>query len=447
MAELRKELTTFDGIALLIGITIGSGIYSTPYLIAGYFPGYAEVITTWLVVSAFVMAGGLIYAELGTRIPTTGGEYSYIARAYGPVAGFLFGWAQLFIIRTSPAAALAIIATDYLSFFVPLEGASHTAVALLIIALLGVFNYIGVRWSALFQRLTTVFKVSGLLLFAALFLFLILLKGEPGNLSSSSPPLQNIGFLANLIPALMLIVFTHTGFDRVGYVAGEMKNPRQIIPKSMVYGLSLIIFIYVAMITIYYYVMDVDVLRATTTPAAEVAGLMLGPTGAAVIAVLAIVSAVSSINGTMLSSSRVYYAMARDGIFFKSLGHVHERFRTPSRAIVVHCIWGGVILVVRGSFENIAAGMIFAILIFYTMTTLALFKFRREKVGEEDGPVFKVPLYPVLPIVYLIGVVGLLVFRAVFEWEKSAVDLAFVLTGLPISYFWLRKKKNNASDV
>jgi APA family basic amino acid/polyamine antiporter len=176
--------------------------------------------------------------------------------------------------------------------------------------------------------------------------------------------------------------------------------------------------------------------------------MMLGPMGASVIALLAIISAVSSINGTMLSSSRVYYAMARDGIFFKSFDFIHPRFRTPTRAIIAHCFWGGVILVVRGSFENIAAGMIFAILIFYTMTTLALFKFRRENVGEEpqddvEGGIFKVPFYPVLPIVYLMGVVGLLVFRVIFEWEKSMIDLAFVLTGLPVSWFWFRHKKTS----
>ncbi len=445
MADLRKDLTTFDGIALLIGITIGSGIYSTPYLIAGYFGSYTQVMTTWLIVAAFVFIGGMIYAELGTRIPSTGGEYNYITRAYGPYAGFMFGWAQLFIIRTSPAAGLAMIATDYVSFFRPLSDTSHTVVALSIIALLGAFNYVGVRWSAIFQRITTVVKVAGLLLFVALFLYL--LKGTPGQLGSQAAPLRDVGFFYNLIPALMLIVFTHTGYDRVGYVAGEMKSPHKIIPRSMIYGLGLVILIYVSVITIYHSALGMDALRATATPASDVAQLMIGPVGASLIALLAIISAVSSINGTMLSASRVYYAMARDGIFFKSLSHIHERFRTPTRAIMAHCVWAGVILLVRGSFENIAAGMVFAILIFYTMTTLALFKFRREKVGETEGKVFKIPLYPLLPIIYLCGVVGLLLFRLTFEWEKSAVDLAFVLTGLPISYFWLKKKRGNAPDV
>ncbi|MDA1029281.1 MAG: amino acid permease [Bacteroidetes bacterium] len=438
MAELKKELTTFDGIALLIGITIGSGIYSTPSLIAGYFGSFSQIITAWLIVSVFVMIGGLIYAELGTRIPTTGGEYSYIRRAFGPFAGFMFGWAQLFIIRTSPGAGLAIIAADYIAYFVPLPGLWHTTVALSIIALLGTFNYVGVRWSALFQRVTTVFKIVGLILFVVLFLFL--LGGAPSQLGSVAAPQNGAGFFANLVPALILIVFTHTGFDRVGYVAGEMKDPRKIIPRSMIFGLSLIMAIYISSITIYHYVLGIEGMRATVTPAADVAFMMIGSYGAAAIAILAIVSAISSTNGTILSSSRVYYAMAKDGIFFKSFGKVHERFGTPTRSIIAHCVWAGVILVARGNFENIVAGMVFAILIFYSMTTLALFKFRREKTGEDEGKVFKVPGFPYIPGLFLVGVVTLLVARAFFEWEKSIIDIAFVLTGLPVSYFWLRRK-------
>ncbi len=434
---LRKSLTTFDGVALLIGITIGSGIYSTPYIIAGYFESFSGVIVTWLVVGVFVIIGGLIYAELGTRIPTTGGEYAYINRAFGPFAGFMFGWAQLFIIRTSPGAGLAIITADYLAFFFPIEGWSHTATALGVIVLVGIFNYVGVQWAALFQKVTTVAKVAGLILFALF--FAILLGGTESQLPSTSAPLGGAGFLGNLIPALMLIVFTHAGWDRVGYVAGEMTEPRRVIPRSMLYGLSIVLVIYWAVVTIYHYVLGMEGLRATATPAAEIASVMIGPTGAGLIAVLAIVSAVSSINGTTMSASRVYYAMARDGLFFKWFDHVHGTFRTPNRAILAHVVWASVILVGRGSFESIAAGMVFAILIFYSMTTIALFRFRRDGVGEDGA--YRMPGYPLLPVIYLVGLVGLLMFRAVFEWEKSIVDIAFVATGLPVSFFWLRKRR------
>ena len=139
----------------------------------------------------------------------------------------------------------------------------------------------------------------------------------------------------------------------------------------------------------------------------------------------------------MMSASRVYFAMARDRLFFHWLDHVHPTFRTPSRAILAHCLWAAVILIARGSFTDIAAGMVFAILIFYTMTTLALFKLRRADEGGSEA--YRMPGYPWLPALYLIGIVALLISRAVFAWKASLVDLAFVATGLPVSWFWLRK--------
>ena len=434
---LRKTLGLFDGVALLVGITIGSGIYSTPHLIAGYFESFGAVITAWIVVGGLVMIGGLIYAELGTRMPTTGGEYVYLSRCFGPFAGFMFGWAQLFIVRTSPTAGLAIIGADYLNLFAPLSARAHTAAALGIIAALGVFNYIGVQWASLFQKVTTVIKVTGLILFAVG--GVSLLRGMPSLLGTHAPPTQAFGPVGNIVAALMLIVFTHTGWDRVGYVAGEMKNPREVIPRSMVIGIVLILSIYWTSNTIYHYALGMDGVRATTTPAATVATLMVGPLGAGAVAVLAIVSAVSSINGTMLSSSRVYYAMARDGLFFRWLDHVHPVFRTPSRAVLAHCVWAAVILLVRGSFETIVTGMVFAVLIFYSLTTLALFKLRREDQGRRD--IFRMPLYPVLPMVYLAGIVGLLAARAILSWRTSLIDLAFVATGLPFSVFWLSRRR------
>jgi APA family basic amino acid/polyamine antiporter len=441
---LRKTLGTFDGIALLIGIVIGSGIYTTPALVSGYFGSFSSLITVWIVVGVFVMIGGLIYAELGTRLPATGGEYVYITRCFGPFAGFMFGWAQLFIIRTSPAAGLALIAADYVGVLTELSPRGHTAVALGIIAALGLFNYVGMQWASLFQKVTTVIKVGFLALFAAV--GVALMSGLPNLLGTQSAPTTGLSPAGNLIAALMLIIFTHTGFDRVGYVAGEMKDPKKAIPRSMLVGITIVIALYWSLITVYHYTLGMEGMQTSVTPAADVGTVMIGAAGASIVAVMAIVSAIGSINGTMMSATRVYYAMARDGLFFRWLDFVHPKFKTPSRAILVHCAWAAVILVVRGSFEAIAAGMVFAILIFYTLTTLALFKLRREDVGGEGA--FRMPFYPLLPSIYLVGIVGLLVLRAVFDWQKSLVDFAFIATGLPISFFWLSNKRgNHSSDV
>jgi APA family basic amino acid/polyamine antiporter len=156
------------------------------------------------------------------------------------------------------------------------------------------------------------------------------------------------------------------------------------------------------------------------------------------IAILVIISSSGSINGTMMTAPRAYYAMARDGLFFKWMDHIHPRFRTPSRAIVAHCLWAGVILIIRGTFETIASGLVFAILIFYGLSTLALFKMRRDRIGGEN--IFRVPLYPFLPLLSLLLIIGLIILRAWFEWQKSVVDLAFIVTGIPFAFYWCRKK-------
>lgn len=436
MTKLRRTLGIPDGIALLVGITIGAGIYSTPQIIATYTESYASVIGLWLIASAFVLMGGLIYAELGTRFPHTGGEYVYLHRAFGPFVGFLFGWAQLFIIRTSPAAGLAIISANYLEYFVPLNEWQHTSVAITSIVLVGMLNYAGVHRASLFQKYSTAIKVIGMLMLAGA--AFALTYDRPGNIAQAAAATATLGPAGNTAAAMMLIVFSFLGWDRVGYVAGEMRDPRRVIPPSLVIGIGIVIAIYVLMNTIYYRVLGIDGLRASEIVASDVATVLFGPVGAALIALLVIVSAVGSTNGTVMSASRVYYAMSRDRLFFRWLDHIHPRFRTPNRAIVVHCAWAIVILLVRGSFENIVSGMVFAILIFYALTTVALMRFRARGDGEDDASL--VPLYPWLPLLYLAGIVALLVVRAVFEWQKSLVDLAFVATGIPFAFVWCRRR-------
>jgi APA family basic amino acid/polyamine antiporter len=434
--SLRKALGVFDGIAILIGITIGAGIYSTPQIIAGYLGSFESIILLWLLAGIFVFISGLIYAELGTRMPTTGGEYVYISKCFGPYAGFMFGWAQLLIIRTSAAAGLALIVADYLSYFVALDRATRIITALAVIFLFGVLNYIGIQRASIFQKLSTILKVGALL--SIVIIGIIFSGGHENLLSTRAVPEGGLGPLGNVVAALMLIIFSHTGWERVGYSAGEMKNPRRVIPLSLLIGIVIVVLLYTSTNLTYHRTLGMAGMRESTIVASDVLTVLIGPIGAALIAILVIISSSGSINGTMMTATRAYYAMAKDGLFFKWLDYVHPRFQTPSRAIVVHCLWAGAILIIRGTFETIAAGMVFAILIFYGLSTLALFKMRKDRIGGTN--IFRVPLYPFLPLLSLLSIIGLIALRAFFEWQKSAVDLAFIVTGIPFALYWCRRK-------
>lgn len=439
---LARTLGTFDGVALLVGITIGSGIFATPGAIAAHHATFGAIALYWVLGGAYAFVGALIYAELGTRMPNTGGEYVYLSRCYGPHVGFMFGWSQLFMIRTSAAAGLALVTVDYFRRLVGVEQLGTPARVLgsvLVIALLGWVNYVGVRPAAWYQRFSTVFKVGGLLALVLLGTLLLATADLPSLLWSGAPPTaEDLGLLGagNAAVALMLIVFSYLGWDRVGYVAGEMKDPRRTIPLSMLVGMSVVMASYLLAIVIYHSVLGMEGVRATTTVAWDTANALVGGTGAAAVAVVVIVSATGSINGTMMTAPRAYYAMARDGLFLRWLDFVHPRFRTPSRAVLAHCVWASVIVAVRVEFAEIVSGMVFALLIFYALTTGALFMMRRHGVGVEGA--YRMPLYPVLPAVYLVGIVVLLLLRAWADWRNTMIDLAFIGVGIPFALYFCR---------
>ncbi len=438
--SLRKALGVFDGIAILIGICIGAGIYSTPQIIAGYLDSFPPILLLWLLAGFFVFTSGLIYAELGTRMPATGGEYIYISRCFGPFAGFIFGWAQLFIVRTSAAAGLSLIVADYLGYFIPFTQASRMIAALAVILLFGVLNYVGIQRASVYQKLSTILKVVALL--AIVVLGFLLQGGRESLLSSQAAPVGGSP-VGNVVTAMMLIIFSHTGWERVGYPAGEMKNPRRVIPLSLTIGIGIVVSLYALTNMTYHRVLGMIEMRESQIVAADVLTVLIGPVGAAAIALLVIVSASGSINGTMMTAPRAYYAMSRDGLFFKWLDHVHPRFRTPSRAIAAHCLWAGAILLLRGTFETIATGLVFAILIFYGLSTLSLFKMRKDRIGEPDA--YRVPLYPFLPLLSLGMIFALLALRAYFAWQQSLVDLTFIATGIPFAFYWCRRRRQESS--
>ena len=441
-ASLKKVLTWVDAMGILVGITIGSGIFATPQRIATLVESFPTVFWLWTGVALFAIVGGLIYSELGTRLPVTGGEYAYINNAFGPFAGFMFGWGQLFIIRTSPAAGLSIIAVDYLEHFYDFGETQQTILALGIIAVLGLVNFFGTRSASIFQNASSAIKVAGLVLIIVLGVMLV---GAADDKLLTSAPVTgehaDNSMLANLIAAMYLVLFTTIGWERVGYVAGEMKNPRQALPRGTIYGLLLVTIVYLLANTVYFRSLGIEGLRATERVASDTLISVIGPIGAGIIAIIVVISCMGSINGTILASTRVYYQMAKDGVFFKWLDYVQPSFRTPAAAILAHCVWGGVILLVRSGFEDIVAGMVFAILIFYGVSVSALFVLRRRQIGEEQS--FKMPGYPVLPGLFLLAIVLLVVLRAWYEPVNSLIDLGFLATGLPFAFYFLWWKRRH----
>jgi amino acid transporter len=429
---LRRALGIPDVIALIIGICIGAGIYSTPQIIAGYQSSFRTIFLLWIVMGGMIFISGLIYCELGTRLPNTGGDYAYFSRSFGPFAGFIFGWAQLLIIRTSSMAGLSLITTDYIGFFVRMDRFTHTVVALLIIAVLGALNYIGIKQASFYQKIASLLKVSGL--FALVACGFILMHKHADLLWTEAPPAATLGPIGNLVTPLMLIFFTYVGYTRVGQVAEEIKKPRRDIPISLIIGLSIVILLYILTNILYHRVLGIEGVRGSTIVASDTATQLMGPVGAVFITILVIISTTSSMNGNTMSASRIYYAMARDRLFIKWLDYVHPKFRTPSRAVLVHTLWASAILLIKGNFESIITGMVFINLIIYAVGCLAFFKMREKNIGEKNA--YRVPLYPVLPALFLLGISGLIISRLVFEFDKSMLDLAFIVSGIPL--FFLR---------
>ena len=380
---LKKALGVYDGIAIFVGVCIGAGIFSNPQIIAGHLSSFSSIMLLWAAGGVFVFINGLIYAELGTRMPQTGGEYVYITRCFGPFAGFMFGWGQLLIVRTSATAGLALVAANYLGYFIPLETYSQAIsglsiapwlgiilplensaallLAMVVISLFGSLNYIGVQRAGLFQRLSTVLKIAGILflVFAGLFFS----SDHQNLLSTRAAPTTDMGPLGHIVAAMFMVIFAHAGWERLGYSAGEIKNPRKVLPISLLLGTVIVVLLYAITNYTYHSTLGMQGMRDSTVVASDVMMLLMGPAGASLITILVIISATGSMNGNLMTAPRVYFAMARGGFFFKWLDHIHPRFRSPSRAILVHCLWAMVILIFRGNFGNIAKGLVFTLLI------------------------------------------------------------------------------------
>jgi APA family basic amino acid/polyamine antiporter len=442
MTELKRDLGLLAALAIVIGTVIGSGIFRVPQAMVNNVGTEPMVFLVWIVGGVLSLAGALTYAELAAAMPGAGGEYVYLTEAYGPLWGFLYSWTQMWVGKSGSIATLATAFFEYTAHFIPefekvwfaagLVSVKYGQVfAMALILLLGLVNYFGVRIGGDVQVVVTAVKV-------ALIAFVIV----AGLLHSGSAPATDIphdvpalstGFAAALVAAL----WAYDGWNNVGMVASEVKNPRRNLPLSLIGGTAAVIGIYMLANWAYFRVLSPADVGSHKLVAAEMMQRLLGPVGAGAVSVAAMISIFAALNGSILTGARVPFAAARDGLFFKSAAKVHPAFRTPGVSILMLTVWSSV-LVLSGKYEDLFTYVIFSSWILYAMATASVFVLRRKR---PDLPrEYKTFGYPFVPILFLIGAAILEISTLIHEPASSLKGIVLILLGLPFYFYWSSRR-------
>lgn len=445
---LQRRIGFWTGVAILVGSTIGSGIFRSPAGIADKVPGPLPLLFVWVAGGTFALCGALSLAEAASAYPRTGGVYAFIKEAWGRLPAYLFGWAEIVMIR---AAALGAISTTFAEYFIRVTGhdpriAPYSAythwIAAAAILFAGFISYTGVRRAGAVVNLMTSAKVIGLLIIIVM-AFAIGLPQTGGHYTPAAPP--GSFSIAAFGLALVSVLWVYDGWADVSFVAGEVENPSRNLPRVLIFGTVGIIFIYLLANLAYLAVLSVDEIRASPLVAAEVAQRLMGTPGAAFVSVVVMISTFGTLNAVMITGPRVIFATAADGMLFKPLARVHPRFGTPHVSIAtVTAI--GVIFVLLGTFDQLADAFVTAIVPFYALAVASVFVLRKR---SGYNPSFRVPGYPVVPALFIVSTMLLLINAIVdpsSRWPTLGV-LGVILAGVPVYYLTVGRNQGATGKV
>jgi APA family basic amino acid/polyamine antiporter len=453
--ELARDLKLSHAGAVVVGTIIGSGIFLVPKEMMLAVGSARIVYLAWLVGGLLSFFGALTYAELGAMKPQAGGEYVYVRDAYGPLAGFLYGWTWFVIAKPASIATITTglvrtLATfPVFSFFsqpcfsIAWGGHSFAVnygqlVAIGAAILITWLNYIGVRRAGEFQFVFTLLKVAIILGIVAVgFSYQ---GGTWGNFATEFVGAR--GGIAGFFAALVAALWAYDGWNDLNMVAGEIRNPQRNIPLSLIWGVATVGLLYVLVNAAVQYVMPAAVVASSDRPAADAVAMVLGHAGASLVSIGIAVSMLVTLNGTIMSGARVPYAMSRDGYFFNAIAEVHPRFHTPAVSLVVQCALSIVLLLVGGSFRQFFSLAIFAEWLFYMIAGSTLFVFRRRE-PQADRP-YRVLGYPVVPAVFVLVSAVLLYYTFTDNLADSAGGCLVILAGIPVFYFFARRRAATA---
>jgi len=451
--ELKRELGIWSAAAIVVGTVIGSGIFLVPSTMVKNVGTPAMVFAVWIFGGMLTLFGALSYGELAAAIPEAGGEYAYLREAYGPLWGFLYGWTQMWVAKSGSIATLASGFFIYLANFrpelervwavvplplgdsgQPLEIRYGQLLAMCVIAVLGLINYFGVRVGGNVQVSVTLVKV--VLLALIIVIGLSTAHGTTANYHTSTPAAAGIaGFFAALVAAL----WAYDGWNNVVMVASEVRKPQRNLPLALIIGTLAVIAIYLLTNFAYFRVLPAASVAATDRVAGEMMRRILGPNGAGAVSLAAMISIFAALNGSILSGSRVPFAMARDGLFFRRVGYVHPRHRTPSVSILALSAWSA-LLVLSGRYDQLYTYVIFASAILYGMATAAVIVLRFKR-PDMPRP-YRTLGYPLVPAIFVLAIAGLVASTLLKSPRESLMGLVLISLGLPFYFYWKRKRQS-----
>ena len=470
--KLLPQLGLFTTIAIVVGAVIGSGIFKKPAIMAGDLGSPELLLGVWVIAGILTLFGALSNAEVAGMITETGGQYVFFDKMYGSLTAYLYGWAILAVIQTGSIASITYVFAEYTEYFFvlprfspetetsfqlfmpfvgkfyPLKDFGVKSLTMIVIILLTVVNYFGVKYGGRVAEFFTTTKVLAMLiLIIAGFMYA---GGSTGNLTYDIPDFSygELGMLGGVVAALSAAFWAFDGWNNVTYIAGEVKNPMKNIPKALIIGTLIIIGVYMLINLAYLYVLPMDVMAGSKLVAADVADKAIGMWGGGHVAALVMISTFGTSNGTIMVSARVYFAMSRRGMFFAPFGDVSQKYHTPANALALQAVWSCA-LVMSGSFDDLTDMLIFVSWIFYALGAYGVIVLRK-KMPDTHRP-YKVPFYPYIPLAFVL-VASIYVVLTLYndisnymsgksEIINSTFGLLLVVAGLPLYYYFKYRKK------
>lgn len=435
--QLARRLGLFDATMIVMGGIVGSGIFMNPSVVALQVHTPFLILGAWVLGGLFALAAAFIWAELAALRPDVGGQYAYLREAFHPGVAFVYGWVLLLVIQTGGMAAVAV---TFARYFVELTHLpiAHAYLAAIVLATLTVINCLGVRAGSTVQSILMVLKIVAIAALVVCGFLFAERSALPSALLDRSPSTDLLtAFGAALVP----VIFAYGGWQTSTFLAGEIKEPRKNLPRGLILGVTGVVVLYLAANVVYISVLGASGLAESAAPASDVMRRALGDFGARAIAAGIAISTAGFLSQSMLTAPRVYFAMAKDGLFFERVGTVHPRTRAPMVAIALQGVLA-IVIALLGTYERILNYVVSVDVIFFGLTACCIFVFRKRQ-SDNDGKaaITRVPGHPLTTILF-IAVCSLVVINTVYRYpDNTLIGIAIMIAGVPAYLFWRWRNK------